>query len=177
MLTSGVVENAIQRFSEELVPSQKAHHSVRSDSFVAKQLRDFRMRSIVVFFSALASLGVAYFVALQLRQLPNAQFRIALLSTTTTRVFWIAGAAYVLFMVALHSVLLLLTLSRVELAVRAVALALFVNIGVGFICSRAIHYSTAAFGLLAGTVVLAILAVRSAQQVLRELDYYYYAAY
>ena len=88
-----------------------------------------------------------------------------------------ATIAYVIFMFALQNVLTLLTLSRVELVVRAVAVALSVNVTVGFICSRAIHYSAAAFGLLAGSLTLTFLASRSMSRVLDELDYHYYAAY
>jgi hypothetical protein len=56
-------------------------------------------------------------------------------------------------------------------------MALVVNIVVGFAVSRAIHYSGAAAGLLAGSIALAILANRELRHVLSELDYYYYAAY
>ena len=54
--------------------------------------------------------------------------------------FWLGAAGYALLMPAMQNTLLLLTLSRVELAVRAVAIALASNAVVGFICSRAIYY-------------------------------------
>jgi hypothetical protein len=97
--------------------------------------------------------------------------------TTTMRVFAGATVAYVVFMFALQNVLMLLTLSRVELVVRAVAIALTVNVAVGFVCSRAIHYSAAVLGLLAGAITLAFLTARSMRAVLDGLDYHYYAAY
>ena len=80
-------------------------------------------------------------------------------------------------MFALQNVLMLMSLSRADLAARAMGTALVINIAVGWIVSRSIDYSAAVFGLLAGSIVLAILAHRDLHRVLGDLDYYYYAAY
>jgi hypothetical protein len=48
---------------------------------------------------------------------------------------------------------------------------------IGFVASRAIHYSGSIYGLLAGSVVLAALTHRYFSRVLGDLDYHYYAAY
>jgi hypothetical protein len=92
-------------------------------------------------------------------------------------VFIVATVSYVIFMFALQNILILLTLSRVELVVRAVGIALAANVAVGFVCSRAIHYSAAVLGLLTGAIALAVLTGRALRAVLGELDYHYYAAY
>lgn len=177
VISSGVIEYSIQRFSEELIPAEKRTMSASSRSFADEEARRFTRRSIAVALTALASIGIAVAVAAALRSLPNDAFQQTLRAATTQRVFWCAAFSYVFFLVALHAILLLLTLSRVELAVRAVAISLAVNATVGFVCSRAFHYAAAVAGLAAGSIVLMLLSLHYARRVLRKLDYYYYAAY
>ena len=177
MLLSGIVEHATQRFSETLNPQEKRVKSVAVARFLSASRDEHRRRVVALAGTSLIAAGVAVLVAVLLRRLPSLPIHEPLMTMTTTRVFIGATIAYIIFMFALQNVLMLLTLSRVELVVRAVAIALAVNVAVGFLCSRAIHYSAAVLGLLAGAIVLAILAARSMRQVLNELDYYYYAAY
>jgi hypothetical protein len=177
MLLSGVVEHATQRFSEMLVPNEKRTRSVDAAAFTHASRAEHRKRSFLLAGAAVFAVLGALAVTSALRGATTLPIHAALMTTTTTRVFIVAMAAYVIFMFALQNVLILLTLSRVELVARAVGIALAVNVGVGFVCSRAIHYSAAAFGLLAGASILAILTARAMQKVLGELDYHYYAAY
>jgi len=96
---------------------------------------------------------------------------------TTIVVFWTAAVSYGVLMFALQNLLMLMVLSRADLAVRATAMALAVNVVVGFIVSRAVHYSGSVMGLLAGSIALAILSNRKLRQVMAELDFSYYAAF
>ncbi len=177
MLLSGVVEHATRRFSETLVPNEKRVKSIETERFTAKSIDEHRRRGFILGGAAVVAVFVAVAVALTLREIPSLPVYEALRAPTTARVFVLATIAYVIFMFALQNTLMLLTLSRVEMVVRAVGIALAVNIAVGFICSRAISYSYAVLGLLAGAVVMAILTSRSIREVLAGLDYHYYAAY
>ncbi len=177
MFLSGIVEHATQRFSETLIPREKRVKSVSASQFLSDSLSQQRTRFFTLMGSAVIALIIAVSIALLLREMPSLPIHESLLTMTTTRVFACAAVAYVIFMFALQNVLMLLTLSRVELVVRAVGIALAVNVAVGFFCSRAIHYSAAVLGLLAGAITLALLASRAMKKVLNGLDYYYYAAY
>ncbi len=177
MLLSGVVEHATQRFSEKLVPGEKRVKSLDVARFTAASRGDHRRRTLALAGASVVAAAGAALVALLLRRMPALPIYEPLLSVTTTRVFIGATVGYVIFMFALQNVLMLLTLSRVELVTRAVGIALVVNVAVGFVCSRAIHYSAAVLGLVAGAAVLALLSARAMRQVLGELDYHYYAAY
>lgn len=177
MLLSGVVEHATQRFSELLVPQEKRVKSIHADRFFAASRDAHRKRGIALAGAAFIATGITALVAMMLRDMPSLPIYEPLLAATTTRVFIGATVAYVIFMFALQNVLMLLTLSRVELVVRAVSIALAVNVTVGFVCSRAVHYSAAVLGLIAGAITLAILTSRSMREVLDDLDYHYYAAY
>jgi hypothetical protein len=177
MVLGGVVEYATRRFSETLIPNEKERKSIAADEFLRDQRAAQRRRTLSLAAASVVACIVAVAVAAALRLVPNPRLQVSLAATTTTRVFIVAAVAYVVYMFAVQNMLLLLTLSRVELAARAVAIALAVNVTVGFIASRAIHYSAAVLGLVAGAVTLAILTHRDARRVLGELDYFYYAAY
>ncbi|HEX6099546.1 MAG TPA: hypothetical protein VF432_24745 [Thermoanaerobaculia bacterium] len=177
MLLSGIVEHATRRFSEELVPGEKLVKSIETGGFLDAARRDHRTRFVMLAGASLVAVAIAVAVALLLRQMPSLPIHQALLTSTATNVFIVATISYVIFMFALQNILMLLTLSRVELVVRAVGIALAANVAVGFVCSRAIHYSTAVFGLLTGAIALAFLTSRAMRAVLGELDYHYYAAY
>lgn len=177
MLLTGVVEHATQRFSETLIPTEKRIRSADAGRFTELMRDEHRRHGFVLAGAAVIAAIAAVAVAFALRGMPSLPVYEALIAPKTTRVFALATLAYVIFMFALQNVLKLLTLSRVELVVRAVAIALAVNIAVGFVCSRAIDYSFAVLGLLAGAIALTVLTARSMREVLSGLDYHYYAAY
>ncbi len=177
MLLSGIVEHATQRFSEELVPREKRVKSVDVTRFLGAAVAEHRRRVVTLGGASFVAVSLAVLVALTLRRMPDLPIHEALLTSTATNVFIVATISYVFFMFALQHILMLLTLSRVELVVRAVGIALAANVAVGFVCSRAIHYSAAVYGLLIGAVTLALLTGRAMRGVLAELDYHYYAAY
>ena len=96
---------------------------------------------------------------------------------TTLEVYPIALAGYSLLVVALFSVLFLLTLGRPKLVLRSLLPAIVAAVVTAFVLSRTLPYWTAAVGLVAGTLVFAVLATRNALRVFGAVDYYYYAAY
>jgi len=177
MLLSGIVEHATQRFSETLIPNEKRVKSMDTARFVERAKRDHRRRTLALAGASVIAVAAAVFVAVALRNFKTLPIYPSLIAPTTTRVFLVATLAYVIFMFALQNVLMLLTLSRVEHVVRAVAIALAVNVGVGFVLSRAVHYSAAVWGLLTGAIALLFFTARSMRKILGELDYHYYAAY
>ena len=177
VVLSGVIEYATERFSDELIPREKRVRSTDAASFLEEHIRIDRRRAIQLGAAAAVAVALAYGASVALRLLPNPRLQEALAAPTTLPVFLCAAAGYVFLMFALRNILLLLTLSRVDAAVRCVAIALAVNVSVGFVCSRAFHYAAAVAGVLSGSMVMAWLASRAAKRVLARLDYYYYAAY
>ncbi|HEU4889012.1 MAG TPA: hypothetical protein VFV49_14095 [Thermoanaerobaculia bacterium] len=177
IVMGGVVQYAIERFSEKLIPHQKRIRHIDTGTFLGEQLHGHRRRSWQLALAAVIALLLTYALYIALRGVPNARFQEALASDVTLRVLPAAAVAYVFFMFAVRNLLLLLTLSRIDAAVRTVAIALVTDVAVGFVCSRAIAYWAAAAGLVAGSIVLSIVAARAARRALDELDYSYYAAY
>lgn len=177
VLLAGVVEYTTHQFSTQLVPSEKRIKSSASEPFVDEFRGFYRKHAAILCASAILAVILAAQVFHTLERYPDPRLQASLASATTLRVFWVAAVSYAIFMFALQNVLMLMTLSRAELAARAMAISLLINFIVGWVFSRSIDYSAAIFGLLAGSIALAVLAHRDLRRVLRELDYYYYAAF
>jgi hypothetical protein len=177
IVMGGLVQYAIERFSEQLVPHERRTKHTETRTFVHEQVDAHRRRSWHLAGSALIALLLVWWLFGALRQVPNVRFQEALTAEITMRVLAAAAVGYLFFMFAVRNLLLLLTLSRIDDAVRAVGLALVTDIAVGFVCSRAIAYWAAVAGLVAGAIVMSIVAARAASRALDDLDYSYYAAY
>jgi hypothetical protein len=177
VVLAGVVEYSAHRFTSRLIPDEKRVKSEASGPFLSQFRSFYNRHSIFLWLSAVGAVFAASLVTTALREIADVRLLESLNSLTAVRVFWVAAISYAIFMYALRNTLILLSLSRTDLAVRALRLSLLFNIVVGFIASRAFHYSGAVFGLLAGCIVLAIVSDRHLRAVLRDLDYYYYAAY
>ena len=177
VLLAGVVEHSTHRFSTQLIPSEKRLQSSAIEPFVHEFRRFYARHSAILVAAAILAVVISWKVYGALQKYPDPRLQASLVSTTTLRAFGVAAIAYGIFMFALQNVLMLMSLSRADLAARAMGTALVINIAVGWIVSRSIDYSAAVFGLLAGSIVLAILAHRDLHRVLGDLDYFYYAAY
>ncbi len=177
MLLAGAVEAAVQTFSEQLVPVEKSIASDERSRFSAWFASFYRKRVALIAILGAIAIVVARFVVTAVSHLPNEQIRIGITSHSAMTAFWLGVFGYALLMPAMQNTLLLLTLSRVELAVRAMAIALAANLIVGFICSRAIYYADAAAGLVAGSLVLFVITWLDIRRVGARLDYHYYAAF
>lgn len=177
VILAGVIEYSAQQFSLRLIPSEKRVKSAVLQSFLDEFRAFYRKHSAILCLAAVAAIGLASAAVKALMRFPNPRLHDSLISPTTMRVFWIAAISYAIFMFALQNILMLMILSRADLAVRSIATSLVVNIIVGFVLSRSIHYSGSAGGLLAGSIALAILSYRQLRGVLGELDYNYYAAF
>lgn len=177
VLLAGIVEYSTRVFSENLVPSQKTMRSVEIDRFLGEFRQLDRRHTALLALCATMAIALSALVADGLRALPDARLQESLRSTTTVRVFWVAAFSYAILMFALQKLLTLMILLRADLAMRTMTIALATNLVVGFIISRAIHFSGSVIGLLAGCIVLAVVASRHLRRVLDDLDYNYYAAY
>ncbi|HEX8619346.1 MAG TPA: hypothetical protein VF911_17320 [Thermoanaerobaculia bacterium] len=177
IVMGGMVQYAIERFSDKLIPHEKRMKSSDRETFVHEQLDQHRRRSLQLGISAVVALVLTWLLVLSLQQIDNVRFHEALTAAVTMRVLVAAAIGYTIFMFAIRNVLLLLTLSRVEAAVRSVAFALVTNVVVGFVCSRAIGYWAAVAGVVVGSIVMCVVAARQTREVLEQLDYSYYAAY
>ena len=177
VLMMGFVEHAAQRFSEEVVPAQQRIVSSERDAFNRASTRFYRRQVALVSSAAVVSVLLTWLLVGALRAHVTSEFLQGMFDPVAVRVFWIAAAGYAFFSLGLMNVLLLLSLSRIGRALRVMSIGLAVNVGVGFVLSRAVDYSWAAGGLLAGAAVFAVLSVLETDAVFRRIDFFFYAAY
>jgi hypothetical protein len=177
MILSGAVEAAVQTFSERLVPVEKSLASDERERFSAWFTAFYRRRLALIVVAAIVAIAGARACVTLVSHLPDQDIRTGMTSASAMTAFWLGAIGYALLMPAMQNTLLLLTLSRVELAVRAVAIALAANLTVGFVCSRAIFYADAAAGLVAGSAVLFVITWLDVRRVGARLDYHYFAAF
>lgn len=101
----------------------------------------------------------------------------ALLSNNTMFfVFVWALISYAVLSVALTNAIILFSLSQPDMVSKVMFRALVINIVVGFLLTRWINYDYAVFGLLIGSLFFMVESTRCVLKVLRNLDYYIYAA-
>jgi hypothetical protein len=94
----------------------------------------------------------------------------------TIFVFGWATLAYVILALFLMNAVILFSLSQPQKVNRSITPGLLLNILIGFLLSRWIHYYDAVFGLFVGCLVMAVLSTIQVKSVLSNLDYYLYAA-
>jgi hypothetical protein len=177
ILLAGVVEASIQTFSSSLVPVEKSLASTERARFAEWFRAFYRRRVAILAVAAIGAVVIARTIVTLVAKLPNPQIQASLHTMTATFAFWAGAAGYALLMLALQNLLLLLTLSRVELAARAVAIALGIDAVAGFVASRAFHYSMASLGLVAGALALFAITWRDIRRVGDDLDYHYFSAF
>jgi hypothetical protein len=177
VLLAGIVEASSHRFTAKLIPAQKRTRSHDSERFVGELRTLYNRQSVVLAIGGLVALAATAGLVRALREFPDPLLQAGLASDTTMRVVVVAAVSYAIFMFSLRNVLTLMMLMQAGLAARAIGIALVVNVVVGYVVSRSVHFSGAVFGLLAGCICLAVLTHREMRGLLRELDYHYYAGF
>lgn len=177
VLLMGFVEHVAQRFSEEVVPAQQRVVSTELPEFNRRSTRFYRGQVLFVSLAAVAAVFLTWALILWLRGHVTSVYLAGLFDPVAMRVFWVAAVGYAFFSLGLMNVLVLLSLSRIGRALRVMAIGLAVNVSFGFVLSRAVDSTWAAGGLLAGSIVFAVLSVLETDAVFRRIDFFFYAAY
>lgn len=177
LITLAVLQHTVQRLSAWLFPKDRSLTLPIEDATQFVKRFHLRRLLLLVFVGSVSIAGTYYAVAILERSafLPNDVVLAG--DPVTTTVFWGAALGYLLLAVGLHNLLLPMMLSAPGLALRAFLYGLGTNVLVGLLLSRAIHYEYAVFGLLAGSLVLALVSFVQTRRFLGGFSYHYYAAY
>lgn len=175
MVPMGVCEVVVSKIMDELSESQKNAFGSESTSLDKKFREIYFRRLILVGIVAVISAVITYFIVFLLDHFPPPGFRSGFLVDNVTHFVFITGLlSYAILSVSLMNCVTLFSMSQPEMASRAVLISLFVNIIVGFLLSRWLHYYFAVFGLLAGAIVFAIISSNRILDLFKKLDYYLY---
>ncbi|WP_231956081.1 hypothetical protein [Aneurinibacillus soli] len=177
MLPLGVSEVVVNKMMQDLEDSQKGYSGFEIERLCRHFLKLYHKWFLV---TAVASVVSCLLVFITLLLANDSYYAFAgkdlLFGHTTYFVFICALIAYLILAMALMNAVILFSLSQPKLVNRAILPAIVVNAVVGFLLSRWFEYSYGVFGLLAGTIVFAILSYRQINHVLRHLDEYLFAA-
>ncbi|HZG88376.1 hypothetical protein [Paenibacillus sp.] len=177
MVPLGVSEVIVHKLMLDLEDSQKQYWGAETDRmnrFFKKVY--FKMFGVIVVTSVASAALVWKGMHLANDWYVGYAGKPLISSDTTEFVFVVALIAYVILAIALMNAVILFSLSQADMVNRSIIPAVGVNALVGFLLSRWFEYDTAIFGLLAGSIVFAVLSVRHMLKVLNKLDYYLYAA-
>lgn len=177
LLTLAVLQHTVQALSAWLFPKDQ---SLTLPIEVATQIvKWFHLRQ---FFLVLAVGGTSilgtYYGVVALEHSVFFPNEVVLLGSPVTRtVFWCAALGYLLLAVGLHNLLFPMMLSAPRPALQSFLYALGANVIIGLLLSRIFHYEYAVVGLLAGSLVLAVVSFVQTRRFLDSFAYHYYAAY
>ncbi len=177
VLMMGITEVSISEFMYRLNDRVTEVSFLDAKKF-SQEIYDFFKRFNIAFM--LFSFGVTvstFFLVYGLHVMLNIEFIENFMLQPTISIFIIASISYFLLVNSLMNILLMFSLSRHHIPVKAVGYGLFVNVFVGMILSRAFGYEYAVLGLFFGTLVLWWMTFREIVAMFKNLDYFYYSAY
>jgi hypothetical protein len=175
LFSFGVLEFTVYRLGELIPYLSRMYTLVCVRRFTGEAIAFYRRAVLVYIGSAVVGVVVAFVVVQAL--VPRVPLIATLLNDVSITVFWIASVSYLFIVWSLLNNVFIFSFSRPAFALRAVVPALIVDLVVGFILSRVFIYWAAAFGLLAGAIVLWAISTHYAVKMLRDLDYYTYSAF
>jgi len=98
-----------------------------------------------------------------------------ILQTVNSNYVFIVGlAAYAVLSVALLNSVMMFSLSRPDLVLKPLLIALAVDLVSGFLLTRWIDYTDAVWGLALGSLTFSVLTIQNVRKVLLTLDYHLY---
>ena len=177
VLTVGVLEYTMQEFSEAIIPAERAVHSDRTEDFNRRFARFYYSHLVLFVVVSLISVAGAWLGMSVLRATGKFPYIEVFFNPTTQSVFWWAAAGYVFLVFGLFNSVFLFSLSRPGFVLRSLGPALFLNVAVGFVLSRAVRYDLAVVGLTVGSLAFLLISTYYARKVFKRLDYFYYSAY
>ncbi|WP_281885337.1 hypothetical protein [Paenibacillus sp. YYML68] len=177
MIPLGISEVNISWFMRKLEAEQKKYMADEAEKMNRFFLRRYIRTQLLQVVTAIGSAILVFWLfhyASNNYFLENAQGFLA--SEVTQFVLVWALVAYAVLSVFLLNAVILFSLSQPTKINKALIIGLIVNFVVGFLLSRWVDYHYAIFGLLAGSLVVAVLSTINLMKLIKKLDYYLYAA-
>jgi hypothetical protein len=177
ILPMGFIEVVVNEFMANMETHQKNYLGTESPALGRRYLRLYLRRIVIVTVFSFITAVLIYLVVRYIHLTSLLPLEYSLISNHTTHfVFIIALAGYTILCIGLLNALILFSVAQPEMVGKSILIALLANIFVGFPLSRWFDHSYAVFGLLVGTIVFAIISYRWVIKVLKDIDYYLYAA-
>ncbi len=179
VLSFAMLEYSVNIFSRRLKPLQEKFRFQQLERFNKYFKRLYIKQLVLLIVTGLVSTVITYYSvsSLMVYQETIPEVRDFFANAMTAKVFWIASISYVFLTIGLLHCLFFFSLSKPNFAMYSILAGLVVNFMVGYLCSRIFALEYATIGLLAGSVVFAIISGIMAHNFFKRLDYYYYSAF
>ncbi|SHF52560.1 hypothetical protein SAMN05443144_109187 [Fodinibius roseus] len=179
ILSFAMLEYSVNVFSRELKPLQKKISFLQLEHFNKYFKKLYFKQVLLLTLTGLLSIVITYYSvrSLIIFQDTVPEVRDFFTNYMTTKVFWIASISYLFLNIGLLHCLFFFSLNKPVFAMYSILAGLAVNFSVGFFCSRVFALEYATVGLLAGSIVFAVISGSTAMSLFKRLDYYYYSAF
>ncbi len=173
----GVTEISITEFLHKINENVIKYHYNDVDKFNKVVYNYYKRFNFYYFFYAI----IIYILTFLAVYLPHKFFHFYFLNVffrqPTINIFLVAGVAYILLVNALMNIMFMFSLSRHEVPVRYIRLAVIADIVIGIILSRPFGYPFAVVGVLCGSIIFWYGTFKFANNMFKNIDYFYYSAY
>jgi hypothetical protein len=177
IIPMGISEVVLNKLMEDIQTSQKAFWGYEVEKMNRNYVRQYWRRMGIISFISVISAVMIYFVTHYITtRFPSDVGRILISNPLTHSVFFWALISYSLVAISLMNTVVLFALSQPQKAIQCIFPAMALNLLIGFLCSRWWGYEYSVVGLFFGSLVFLLISSRNVLKVLRNLDYYLYAA-
>lgn len=175
LLLTGVLEYSIASFSNFLDLGQKNTKCKNRKEFGKSLLKLYWQHIGMLIISALLIFILIYFIITSSWGYES-QFNESL-NKLSIHVCIIGSIGYFFLAWAMLNSLYMFTLNQPKKAIKALVIAIVVNLTVGMFISRVLTYELSVVGLLIGALTFMLITLNYCINFYKNLDYYYYAAY
>ncbi|MDP4171120.1 MAG: hypothetical protein Q8906_10970 [Bacillota bacterium] len=177
MIPMGVSEVIVNKLMKDLENSQKNYLAIESKEMYREFYGKYKRMFSVNILSGIASAFLIYLFVLNFDKIPYFIGEHGLISSKVTRFVLLWGVVgYVIVSICLMNAVILFALSQPSMVIKAIFPALLINIFSGFLLTRWFHYEDAVFGLVLGAIYMSSVSTYYVRKVLKNIDYYLYAA-
>ncbi|WP_438448551.1 hypothetical protein [Gorillibacterium sp. sgz5001074] len=177
VLPMGFCEVSVSWLMKDLEAGQKMFMGSRTGDMNKKYRRLYLRTQVMHVAVSVISAVMIYYAATVLDHYYDLANGKSFLASSVTRfvLFW-ALASYTVLSVFLMNAVILFALSQPVKMNKALLPGIIANFIIGFLLSRWVGYEYAIFGLLAGSLLAAVLSSIQVMSVIKRLDYYLYSA-
>lgn len=178
MLTLATLEFIIQTFSLYLIPAQEYTSLNYLDRFKTYFLKFYHRKLILLIIIGIISIFSCYYFLMLLKPYAASypKLEVFFLNPVITKIYWMAAIGYLFLAVGLYNAMFFFSLHRPVFPMNAILWAVLVNMTCGLVFSRVLSFEYSVIGLLAGSIVFAVLTTIEARKFFDNIDYYYYSA-
>jgi hypothetical protein len=177
IIPMGMSEVIVTKLMLDIEASQKQFLADDSKKLYKKFIASYWRMFGFIFIGSIISAYCIYRLTLWYNQISIRINNEDLLTNEVTMFVLVWGIiSYIILSFCLMNAVILFALSQPHFVIKSILPAVLVNMLIGFLLSRWIDHEYAVIGLLLGSIVMLILSTLYLLKVLKNLDYYLYAA-